>query len=337
MFSNDSTQPTLPWHQSLWQRFFTSYRNEKLPHAILLAGSHGLGQEQFAERVTQGLLCEQDDAPCGHCSGCHLYAAGNHPDYYRLSPEEKGKQIKVDSVRSLSKNLAQTAQQGGYKIVLITPAEALNIAASNALLKTLEEPQGKTIIILVASDVRKISATLRSRCQVYTFTSPTSEEIANWSDPVSRQAGWDKWLALSENLPLKAKQYAENPNLQQEYQQFMSNLCDFAQAKQVNNMVDCCTELSKNFGVEQVLDWLQLYFHDLQSLKFNSNGDIHHLAYKNELLQHRQQLNNVDWFEIFEQLTGLKRLVTRHSNLNEKLIWMDFWINTGDKYANKNC
>src|SRR5690606_18188179 len=139
--------PPYAWQQAQWADFHTRVRNNNIPHAFLLAGQEGFGAEGLAMAMGQYMLClsPTDTLVCGKCKGCLLLDAGTHPDLLVVCPEEGGKQIKVDQIREVSRFVANTAQQGGYKIIVLQPAEAMNINAANALLKNLEEPAGKTI------------------------------------------------------------------------------------------------------------------------------------------------------------------------------------------------
>ena len=138
-----------PWQAALWQQLASRKQHA---HAYLLHGPAGIGKRALAERLRALLLCH---APvgleaCGQCKGCHLLAAGTHPDDFVLEPEEVDKAIRVDQVRELVSFVVQTAQLGGRKVVLLEPVEAMNLNAANALLKSLEEPSGNTVLLLVS-------------------------------------------------------------------------------------------------------------------------------------------------------------------------------------------
>ena len=137
----------LPWHEDAWASLNSSIDSGRLPHAVLISGDQGIGKLRLATALAQRLICsaEMVKYACGACKSCNLFTAGSHPDVTYLEPEEKGKAIKIDPVRKLCESLSKTAQQGGWKVAIIAPAEAMNINAANALLKNLEEPQGKTL------------------------------------------------------------------------------------------------------------------------------------------------------------------------------------------------
>ena len=123
-----------PWQGAQWSHCVELQRAGRLPHALLLAGPEGVGKRRFALALAQSLMCEQSgpQGPCGECRQCHFNLAATHPDLKLLTFEEKAKQIKVDQVRGLIDFFSQTAQQGGYKVTLIAPAEAMNINAAGA-------------------------------------------------------------------------------------------------------------------------------------------------------------------------------------------------------------
>lgn len=173
----------LPWHQDLWRQIQQRRRTDRLPHALLLSGPAGLGKGLFARRLARALLCERPDPEgeaCSQCRSCRLFRAGSHPDYSVVQPEEDGKIIKVDQIRTLCAFLGFTAQYGGYKIALLEPADRMNVNAANSLLKTLEEPPGNGLLLLVTAQPARLPATVRSRCQKIGFDLPAGMVAVPW-------------------------------------------------------------------------------------------------------------------------------------------------------------
>ncbi len=173
----------LPWHQDLWRQWQRRRVAGRLPHALLLSGPAGLGKGRFARRLARALLCAHPGAEgeaCGQCRSCRLFRAGSHPDYSLARPEEDGKVLKVDQVRELRAFLGYTAQYGGYKIALLEPADRLNVNAANALLKTLEEPPGNGLLLLVTAQPARLPVTVRSRCQRIDFHPPAAAVAVPW-------------------------------------------------------------------------------------------------------------------------------------------------------------
>jgi DNA polymerase-3 subunit delta' len=176
-----------PWHAEHWSRLQARRQRDALPHALLLCGPRGLGKRDFLQRFVRGLLCQNsvDGDACGTCRSCLLFNAGTHPDYVALSyglrkDGVQRSEIVVDQIRELSARLATSSQFGGWQIASIDPADAMNAAAANALLKTLEEPSRQTMLILLADAPWRMPATIRSRCQRIDFQLPTQAESLTW-------------------------------------------------------------------------------------------------------------------------------------------------------------
>jgi DNA polymerase-3 subunit delta' len=177
----------LPWHAEAWARLQARRSRDALPHALLLAGPAGLGKRDFLQRFVHGLLCEQpaDGEACGRCRSCLLLEAGTHPDRVALSyglrkDGVQRSEIVVDQIRELSARLATSSQFGGWQVASIDPADAMNAAAANALLKTLEEPARQTMLVLVADAPWRLPQTIRSRCQRIEFALPPRRQALAW-------------------------------------------------------------------------------------------------------------------------------------------------------------
>ncbi len=206
----------LPWQRAAWRRLQEQRRDDRLPHALLITGLAGTGKGHFARALAASLLCAAPDGegmPCGRCQGCQWLDAGTHPDYRRLEPEEPGKPIRVDAVRAFVDAEALTSQAGGYKVLVIEPAEAMNQAAANSLLKTLEEPVPWTLMLLVSSDPGRLPATIRSRCQGLHFDVPARAEAREWLRTQGVESDPELLLALAAGAPLKARALADPETL----------------------------------------------------------------------------------------------------------------------------
>lgn len=168
-----------PWQDGLWQQFAGRQQHA---HAYLLHGPAGIGKRALAERLMASLLCQRPTPQnaCGECKSCLLLKAGSHPDNYILEPEEADKAIKVDQVRDLVSFVVQTAQMGGRKVVLIEPVESMNVNAANALLKSLEEPSGDTVLLLVSHQTSRLLPTIKSRCVQQACPLPSEAMSLAW-------------------------------------------------------------------------------------------------------------------------------------------------------------
>lgn len=201
----------LPWHQPSWDRLTTCHRRGRVPHAIAITGTAGLGKSGFAARFARALLCSSPilgGDGCSRCRGCCLQAAGSHPDYYAVHPEnDPGGPIKIDQIRQLIEFLIRSSQYGGYRVALLDPADSMTLAAANSLLKTLEEPPAAAVLILVAGQLSRLPATLRSRCRLVRLQPPPADLAREWLAGQNPTAS--TLLALAGGAPLRAIAYAQ--------------------------------------------------------------------------------------------------------------------------------
>ena len=199
---------TFPWHEEPWQQVSRAHASGRLPHAILLAGPSGLGKSAFARRLAYSLVCTEPDKSsdaCGRCGACRQARAGSHPDLRIVMPEEAGKHIRIDAIRGLTEKSVLSVRESGHRVFIIEPADAMNRSAANALLKTLEEPASRTLLILVTSHPDRLPATIRSRCQMLSFRIPGRAEVRSWlSGQTGASEGLDELLAISGGAPLRA-------------------------------------------------------------------------------------------------------------------------------------
>lgn len=201
--------PLPPWVQRSLVRAVDAHAANRLPHALLLGGERGLGKRALADALARRLLCATADGAtaCGACKPCRLLAAGTHPDRraITLDTRDDGRQrteIVIDQIRALSQALSLTAQMGGAVVATLDPADALNVAAANALLKTLEEPQPGRFLLLIADEPFRLPATIRSRCQRLAIEAPSREEARAWLQSLSHEASAvDEALDLADGNP----------------------------------------------------------------------------------------------------------------------------------------
>lgn len=197
-----------PWQSSDFADLQQRRTQDRLAHALLISGPAGIGKLHLADVFAQSLLCAEPQADglgCGQCHACSLYAAGNHPDLFRLSPQDESKVIKIDQIRDLIEKVSLSSHYGRYKVVILNPADAMNIAAANALLKTLEEPPADTVLLLVTDRPSFLSATIRSRCQSVRLGLPAAEKAQSWlSTQLENSQEAAVLLALAGGSPLAA-------------------------------------------------------------------------------------------------------------------------------------
>jgi len=190
--------PLPPWFEAPRDEINAALAAERLAHGLLIHEDPGAGGLELARWIAQRVNCrEPARAPCGECQECRWIAADQHPDVTRLSPEGESTQILIQSVRDLSTDLALTAHGRGYKIAIISPAEAMNHFAANALLKTLEEPPRRTLVMLVTSQPSRLLPTLRSRCSRLRLPGPSREAAAEYLAAARGKGPWTEALAAT--------------------------------------------------------------------------------------------------------------------------------------------
>ena len=197
----------LPWHASACDKLTAAFASHRLSHGLLLQGPAGVGKERFASALAAALFCtgrgERLEA-CGECAECQLSRAGTHPDIHWLRIPEDKKSIGVDQVREVCEQLAMTSMRRGYRIAVIAPAEKMTASAQNALLKTLEEPSPRTVLVLVTARPSALLATLRSRCQRIEVARPENAMALRWLTATLGSAPPPRLLAVAGGSPLKA-------------------------------------------------------------------------------------------------------------------------------------
>jgi len=200
-----------PWLMPLWSRLLAM--RKRLPHALLLAGPRGVGKLELAKNWARSLLCERpapEGEACGECEGCHWFAAGTHPDFMHLTLQEKetregeiriASDISVEQARQAVDFVQLSTYRAGYRLVLVEPAEALNTASANALLKVLEEPPINTVFILVSHQPRQLLPTILSRCHKLEAGLPAPTALDGWLEQNGLEG---KALAWTGGAPLAA-------------------------------------------------------------------------------------------------------------------------------------
>jgi DNA polymerase-3 subunit delta' len=183
---------TAPWLSAAREQLAATLRHERVPHALLIQDAPGAGGAQLALWLARQLL------------GVPAPQEQRHPDFTHITLVEDSKQIRIEQARELSAHLALASHQGGYKVAVIEPADALNWNAANALLKTLEEPPPRTVLILVAQQPSRLPATILSRCQRIRIRVPERAPTLQWLAEQVGAGPWDAVLDEIGNAPLLA-------------------------------------------------------------------------------------------------------------------------------------
>ena len=259
-----------PWQADTWRRMVSLVESDRLPHGLLLAGSSEIGKGDFADRLARLLLCMAPvgGEPCRNCRACTLYEAATHPDFLHIEPPPPGKVIKVDQIRELGEFLSHTASAGPRRVIIVNPAEAMNLNAANAFLKTLEEPGRDVILILVSHQMSSLLPTIRSRCRIIPFPVPEWGEVEAWlrspgRDPEAvRQA-----MVLAGGRPLRALRLLDS-ELRDQLDQFGTALAQLAENRLPP--LEAAKEI-QGLDSRDALEWFQ--YHVYQMIRSLADDD----------------------------------------------------------------
>lgn len=244
----------LPWHDAQWKTLTRDI--ERLPHALLLHGQPGLGKDRFALRLAQFILCldrADNDRACGRCHSCSLFRVGNHPDFLRISPLEDSSVIAVDQIRGVSEFLSFKGHTSLHKVVVISPAQAMNVNAANSLLKALEEPPPRSLLVLVAAHPSRLPVTIRSRCVRVPFHIPAPSQAIGWLNAQGAKiTGSETSLTEAGGAPFAALALMAEQG-QDHRPQLLADLTAVA-ARKADPVR--CAERWKSVGTEKCLEWL---------------------------------------------------------------------------------
>lgn len=311
----------VPWAEMLWQRLVKQHLHSTLPHAILLCGHTGIGKSEFAHAFAHLLLCQQpeDLQPCGHCRSCQLLRSGTHPDLVYLHPLEPGKPIKVDQVRELLSFLHNTAQQGGYRVVVMEPAESMNISSANALLKSLEEPGDNTLLLLVSHQPGQLMPTIRSRCQQITFPLPNEEDACRWlaNEIQQTESRATQLLSISHGAPLLARDLFQR-DLIALRATFMTSLVDLLKSRKT--AVSVAEKLYKE-DLLQLLEWIYSLLVDIVRLQADAKmQNICNIDMKKMLSAVANKASSTSVFGLIDQIHAERISLMQRHNPNRQLL-----------------
>ena len=266
-----------PWQLETWQRL--QGLRDRLPHALLLKGAEGIGKLDLALDYAQSILCATPLASgmaCLSCPSCHWFIQETNPDFRLIqpdalaaaedAPEKEGskkasREISVDQIRALTSFVNLSAHSGGYRVVVIHPAEAMNNNSANALLKTLEEPTDKLLFILVTHKPQQLLPTILSRSLSFVVPMPSHDLSISW---LKQQGIDDPALLLAQTgfAPLLALQYAGEGSVTEEHKLILAAIKQTARF----DAIALADQLQRAAPVN-VIHFLQQWCYDLASYK----------------------------------------------------------------------
>lgn len=309
------TQATViyPWHAQTWELLTTRF--PELGHGLLFYGKKGCAKKEFAERFVAWVLClnKQAQQACGECSSCQWLKSDTHPNYVHITTDEDNKKqnakIKIEKIRDLLPFVQQTGE--GWRVVVIEPAEALNTASANALLKTLEEPGEKVVLILLADHYLKLPATIRSRLQHFALDRLTIQDAQTFVQqqiPEISNEQISLLLSLANDMPLTAIEIEKSEWLQKRVL-FLNDW--FKLVAEKNMPLNYSNKWSKELNFSEFITMFEYLLGDLVSLKL-------HQSLKN---------NDLD-FKTLAEFYSLEALFTIYSDLQQKKLMIEQNVQT---------
>jgi len=303
-----------PWQQQVWDTL--TGRFPKLGHGLLFYGKKGCGKEAFAQQFLAWVLClnRQPDGPCGECGSCQWLKADTHPNYVYISTDEDNKKqnakIKIEKIRDLLPFVQQTVD--GWRVIVIEPAEALNIASSNALLKTLEEPGENIVIILLADHYLKLPATIRSRLQHFALDRISSVQFSEYVEVQLPEAGSSQQqllMNLSNQMPLQAIEVAQSSwlPLRQEFMEDWKKL-----VIQKNMPMAIATKWNKSLSFGEFGQMFEYLLSDLICVKLNQA--VKNIDLDFNVLAEQYSLETL--FKIYEDFQRAKQYLEQNVQSN---------------------
>jgi len=308
-------------------------------HGYLFVGPAHLGKHTVARAFIQSLLCHgrSGKTPCGSCAACTQFERGIHSDVYaveRLTDPKTHKlksSISIDQIRELKSKLQQGTLLGGYKVALIPEAELLNTNASNALLKALEEPMGKTLIILIASSFEAVLPTIASRCQVVQFAPVATRDLEACLAEKTDVSTAREWARVAAGHPGLAFNYIKDVQLQEAYARDVSwflQSCSIPLYKRlgsIGDIVEWNTDERRNQQqLQRVITHWQYLLRDCLLLQSENRALLVNSNLTSQMQTVSQKYSARRLIELIDRLNDSFRLF--NTNISSKIIIENFLI-----------
>lgn len=304
-----------------------SVRNGRLAHAYLFHGEARIGKWMTALRLAQALNCEQPSDThisdcCGHCRSCLQIATRSHPDCFVIEPDPESAtpQIKIEQVREIEQQFIYRPLLGERKICLIDEADRLTIGAANALLKTLEEPPGHGLFILVTSRPHALPITIRSRCQALRFTTPARTQVEAAVILKRELPPADAhFLAVLADGRIGEALETNVAEVRAQQQEWLT-LVKPQSLTSSTAILSAAESFAKSDRGEETLGWLTRWIRDLVILIVGGDEDqILHLDQLSDLRHYARQADIDSLLTLLNDIERIRQQATRHLNMQMAL------------------
>lgn len=317
-------------HKQVITQLCLMQQEDRIPHAMLFCGTDGVGKFLVAEALAAAILCHAPvhNQACGHCKACRALAAGTHPDFFQIQPESETKAapaIRIEAVRKLQEEIARIPLLSERRVVIMQEADKMNEAAANCLLKTIEEPSGQIVFILLTSRPSALLDTIISRCMRVEFGILQPEELV----AILHQHGIEEPLAgklasIADGSVSKALAMQDEELLNLQAQAF--DLASAAGTLGVEQLLQLAKEMS-NHSRERLIQWLgflAMIYRDLLMLYSGSGLPLYNQSDIDRLSSLLNKYHQQELLQLLQLVQDYQKRLG--SNVNTQLCLEGFLI-----------
>jgi DNA polymerase-3 subunit delta' len=285
----------------------------RVSHAYLFSGAEGIGKFTTARYFARALLCKEVYNGCGVCADCQKAEHYNHPNIYYLQEEEGAKTIKIKQVRQLHNELKYTTLEDNYRIIIINNMNKMTTEGQNSLLKSIEEPRGKDIFILITSNINEVLKTIQSRCQSISFNALNSQIVLK----ILKEQGYGEELKIIANEKLssteEAKWYLEEKN-QEIYLNTLKKLKEVLSGNLIAAFELAETLSKEKKVIDRLVSRLIQWFYLINEENVQTGHDMEELYF-----YYKNRLDREKTYSIIERLFELSSRLKYNVNLRLQL------------------
>ena len=317
-------------HKQVITQLCLMQQEDRIPHAMLFCGTDGVGKFLVAEALAAAILCHAPvhNQACGHCKACRALAAGTHPDFFQIQPESETKAapaIRIEAVRKLQEEIARIPLLSERRVVIMQEADKMNEAAANCLLKTIEEPSGQIVFILLTSRPSALLDTIISRCMRVEFGILQPEELV----AILHQQGIEEPLAgklasIADGSVSKALAMQDEELLNLQTQAF--DLASAAGTLGVEQLLQLAKEMSSH-SRERLIQWLgflAMIYRDLLMLYSGSGLPLYNQSDIDRLSSLLNKYHQQELLQLLQLVQDYQKRLG--SNVNTQLCLEGFLI-----------